>query len=188
MKFGGWAALAALTVAGCAAVPPQAQESAARPSAWRIAAVADVPAEPTQRAAAAAILAYFQDTMLGNSFAAREDALCLGVGPASGGPFRFQPLEDLEPALLARIARTRPNVRPVSECATTLKGAPYRIGATGEAARLLACLSSGEFTPGTVRLLCGFYNNAIDAEFVGYDVAFTADEVIVRRNGRGLSF
>lgn len=185
MRRGGIAALA-LLVAGCTATP--ARHDAARPSAWRIAAVADAAADVTHKAAAAAILAYFQDTALGNGFAAREDALCLGIGPASGGPFRYQPLDDLEPDLLARIARTRPNVRGVSECATTLKGAPYRIEATGEPARLLACLSAGEIASGTIALLCGFYDSALSAEFVGYDATVATDAVIVRRNGRGLSF
>lgn len=184
MIRGGIAGAVALLLAGCADAPTP--RDTARPMAWRIAALADSDAAPPQKAAAAAILAYFQDTARGQRFAAGEDALCLGLGPASGGPFRFQHLDDLEPALLARIAQTRPNVRAVSACATTLKGAPYRIEATGEPARLLACLSSGEFAPGTVRLLCGFYDSAIDAEFIGYDVTVAADAITVRRNGRGL--
>jgi hypothetical protein len=182
----GCAALAALTAAGCAGAPSRPE--AARPSAWRIAAVADIAADPKQKAAAATILAWFQDTADGHRFAAGEDPLCIGLGSASGGPFRYQPLRDLDPALLDRIARTRANARAVSECATTLKGAPYRLESSGEAARLIACLDAGETAAGTVSLLCGFYDSPVSAEFVGYDVAVAADEIIVRRNGRGIGF
>jgi hypothetical protein len=182
----GSATLAALIAVGCTTKP--ARQEVARPTAWRIGAVSDVAAEPAQKAAAAAILAYLQDTELGNRFAAGEDALCIGLGPASGGPFRFQPLSDLDPALLERIARTRPNARGVSACATTLKGAPYRIEASGEPARLLACLVAGGEAPGGISLLCGFYDSPVSAEFVGYDVSVAADDVVVRRNGRGISF
>lgn len=187
MRHGGIAALAALLVAGCATAPPRGQE-AARPTAWRIAAIADVSADLTHKAAAAAILAYLQDTPAGISFAAGEYPLCLGVGPASGGSFRYQPLEDLEPELIARIARTRPNVRPVSECATTLKGAPYRLDRTGEPAQLLTCLSAGETAPSTVSLLCGWYGGPLTGEFVGYDAELSDNAMIVRRNGNGILF
>jgi hypothetical protein len=183
MIRGGIAALAALLVVGCTTAP--ARQNFARPTAWRIASVADVAADPTHKAAAAAILAYFQDTERGNRFAAGQDVLCIGLGPASGGPFRFQPLSDLDPQLLERIARTQPNARPVSACATTLKGAPYQLEASGEPARLLACLHAGETAPGTVSMLCGFYDSAIETEFVGYDVTVVAEEITVRRNGRG---
>ena len=183
MRHGGIAALA-LLAAGCTAAPPAQQ--AARPTAWRIAAIADVDASPTHKAAAAAILAWFQDTQSGHRFAAGEDPLCIGLGPASGGPFRFQPLDDLEASVLERVARTRPNARGVSDCATTLKGAPYRLEATGEPARLMACLSAGEITANTLSLLCGFYDSAIETEFVGYDVTVAANEIVVRRNGRGI--
>lgn len=186
VAWAGYATLAALIVFGCAAVP--ARQEATRPSIWRIGSVAAVAADPEQKAAAAAILAYFQDTEFGHAFAARNDALCIGLGPASGGPFRFQPLSDLDPALLNRIAQTRPNARGVSECATTLKGAPYRIEANGEPARLLACLTAGETAPGTISLLCGFYDSPISAEFVGYDVAVAAENFVVRRNGNGIQF
>jgi hypothetical protein len=183
MKRGRIAAFAALLVAACAPAP--VRQDAVRPTAWRIAAVADVGSDPAHRAAAAAILAWFQDTPSGHRFAAGEDPLCIGLGPASGGPFRFQPLGDLDAPVLERIARTRPNARGVSECATTLKGAPYRLKATGEPARLIACLSAGE-TANTLSLLCGFYDSAIDTEFVGYDVTVAANEIVVRRNGRGI--
>ena len=186
MGRAGCATLAALIAVSCTA--KTARQDIARPSAWRIAGVADVTADATQKAAAAAILAYFQDTELGSRFAAGDDALCIGVGPASGGPFRFQPLSDLDAALLQRIARTRPNARAVSECATTLKDAPYRIEASGEPARLLACLDAGEAAPGAFTMLCGFYDSPVSAEFVGYDVSVAANEIIVRRNGKGLLF
>jgi hypothetical protein len=183
---GGIAAGGALLIAAC--TPAPVRQEVVRPTAWRIGAVIDVAAAPAQKAAAAAILAYLQDTELGNRFAAGEDPLCIGLGPASGGPFRFQPLSDLDPVLLERIARTRPNARGVSACATTLKGAPYRLEASGEPARLLACLVSGDAGPGGISLLCGFYDSPVSAEFVGYDVSVAADEVVVRRNGRGILF
>jgi hypothetical protein len=186
MPRGGIAALAALLLAACD--PSASRQDAARPTAWRIAAVADAPADATQKAAAAAILAWFQDTQRGSRFAAGDDPLCIGVGPASGGPFRFQPLHDLDGPLLERIARTRPNARGVSECATTLKGAPYRLVATDEPARLVACLHAGGDGQPALSLLCGFYDTAIDNELIGYDVEVAADAVIVRRNGRGVGF
>lgn len=185
MRPGGIAALAAMLLAACAQPAAQRQE-AARPTAWRIAGVGDIAADQTHKAAAAAILAWFQDTPSGHRFGAGEDPLCIGLGPASGGPFRFQPLDDLDAPVLARIAQTRPNARGVSECATTLKGAPYRLAASGDAARLIACLHAGEIAANTLSLLCGFYDSAIDSEFVGYDVTVAADTITVRRNGRGL--
>lgn len=188
MCRGGIAALAALVVAACAQ-PLARQDTFERLTAWRITAVANLPADPAHKAAAAAILAYFQDTAtFGPRFAVAEYALCLGVGPASSGSFRYQPLEDFEPDLLARIARKRPNVRSVSECATTLKGAPYRIEKSGEPAQLLACLSSGESAPSTFSLLCGWYGGPLSGEFVGYDAELAEHEVVVRRNGNGIMF
>jgi hypothetical protein len=178
--------MAALSAAACSGPPATQAESSTRE--WRIPSVASAAPEPAASGAASAILAYLQDTDLGRALAAGKEPLCIGLGPASGGPFRFQPLYDLDPALLRRIAETRANARPVSDCATTLKGAPYFIAATGEPARLLACLNSGATAPGTISLLCGFYDSPIAAEFVGYDVELAANEAIVRRNGKGIRF
>jgi hypothetical protein len=186
MCRGGIAALAALVVAACAQ-PLARQDTFERLTAWRIAAVADVDADPTHKAAAAAILAWFQDTERGRAFARDRRPLCIGVGPASGGPFIAQPLEDLAPALMARIANARPNVRGVSECVTTMKGSPYRVEATGELGDLVACLYAGDVAPTTSSLLCGHFS-PLSGEVIRYEVDLVPNEAVVRHKGIGIHF
>jgi hypothetical protein len=178
------ATLAALIATACTITP--AKQDSARPAAWHIASVAKAEADPRHKAAAAAILAYFQDS--GAAFSRGSRTLCLGFGPASGGPFIAQPLEDLAPALMAQIGQSRPNVRGVSECATTMKGSPYRIEATGELADLVACLHAGDSGPYTVSLLCGYYGGPLTGEFIRYDVDLAPDKAIVRYKGIGIAF
>jgi hypothetical protein len=172
-------------VVGCT-VPHAPAADAARPSAWRIGSLGTA-ADPTMRAVAAGLLAYLQDSADGNRIAASARAVCIGYGPASGGPFRMQQFADLDPALLDAIAARRPKAHPVSACETTLKGAPLSVAATGEAASLLACLTAGEAPGGTISLLCGFYDGPIASEFIGYDVTLGETEAVVRRNGRSLT-
>jgi len=138
-------------------------------------------------AVAAGLLAYLQDSSDGNRIAASGRAVCVGFGPASGGPFRMQQLRDLDPALLAVVAERRAKAHPVSACETTLKGAPLEVTATGEAASLLACLTAGETPGGAVSMLCGFYDGPLAGEFIGYDVTLGESEATVRRNGRSLT-
>ena len=91
------------------------------------------------KAAAAGILAYLQDTPAGRSRAASPRPLCIGSGPASGGPFRMQPFSDLDPALLGvdrrgaserarRIAmRHHPQGQPVPHRSDRRAGRPRRL-------------------------------------------------------------
>lgn len=184
IAIGGF--VVASVVVGCtsprvpAADPP-------RPSAWRIQGLAPVAADRTMKAVAAGVLAYLQDTGDGTRIAAGAQPLCIGFGPASGGPFRMQQLTDLDPALLDVIAARRGKAHPVSACETTLKGAPLSVAATGETATLLACLTAGETMSGAISLLCGFYDSPIASEFIGYDVTIEAQDVTARRNGRSLT-
>jgi hypothetical protein len=184
MRRGGIAALA-LLAAGCTTMP--ARQETARPTAWRITAVADIDADPLQKAAAAAILAWFQDSVQGPFFARGTRPLCVGLGPASGGPFIAQPLEDLAPALLSRMAESGPDIRGVSECATTMKGSPYRIEATGEPAHLVACLHAGDVARSTISLLCGHFS-PMSGEVNKYEVDLAPNEAVVRHKGIGIHF
>ena len=173
-------------VVGCTA-PRAPATNATQPNAWRIAELAPVPADPTMKAVAAGLLAYLQDSSDGNRLAASARPVCIGFGPASGGPFRMQQLRDLDVSLLDAIAARRTRAHPVSACETTLKGAPLSVAATGEAASLLACLTAGQGPGGAISLLCGFYDSPIASEFIGYDVTLGESDVVVRRNGRSLT-
>lgn len=173
-------------VVGCTA-PRAPAADATRPSAWRIAELAPVAADPTMKAVAAGLLAYLQDSNDGNRLAASARPVCIGFGPASGGPFRMQQLSDLDASLLDAIAAQRAKAYPVSACETTLKGAPLSVAATGEAASLLACLTAGQAPGNAISLLCGFYDSPIASEFIGYDVTLDKGDVVVRRNGRSLT-
>jgi hypothetical protein len=172
--------------AGCTAsnVPAATAPGA---TAWRIQSLAPIPAEPTMKAVAAGILAYLQDTSDGNRIAAGTQPLCIGFGPAAGGPFRMQPLQDVEPVLLHAIAARRAKVHPVSVCETTLKGSPYTVIGTGETATLVGCLTAGRKPNDVISVLCGFYDGPFAGEFIGYDVAIDAQDVIVHRNGQALT-
>ncbi len=174
----------ASVIAGCNA--PGAPAAGSRPDAWRI-PVKSATGDRTMNAVAAGLLAYLQDSSDGNRIAASGRPICVGFGPASGGPFRMQQLRDLDPALLDVIAVRRAQVHPVSACETTLKGAPLSVATTGEAASLLACLTAGHAPGGAISLLCGFYDGPIASEFIGYDVTFGESDVVVRRNGRSLT-